>query len=189
MYGQKEFALFYAASALSASLMHMALDVYTGNNVPAIGASGAVMGTMMLYAIHYPRTTIRIIFFPIEVRWLVLIYLIFDLHPVLLALSGQQVHDGIAHAAHLGGLAFGFVYWKFDLRLDQYWDRIQLGKWQPKRQVRPKATIEHPAKRRLEQELDAVLQKLHEEGLESLTEHERNVLQQASARFREKLQF
>src|SRR5204863_317405 len=63
-------------------------------------------------------------FFPIEIRWLMLFYLIYDLHPVLLALSGDRFSTGIAHAAHLGGLAFGFAYAKFDWRLEPILNRF-----------------------------------------------------------------
>lgn len=188
MYGQREFFLFYMAAALSASLLHVLLDWYTGSRIPAVGASGAVLGVLMLYAIHYPRSTIRIIWFPIEVRWLVLIYLIFDLHPVLLALAGEQTFDGIGHAAHLGGLAFGFLYWKTDMRLESVLDRMRLGKLASLRhRPQPRPIVSHPAKKRLEQEMDDVLRKLHDHGLDSLSSRERDVLEQASRRLRDKL--
>ena len=73
-------------------------------DIPAIGASGAVWGVVALYALMYPYERIYIYFlFPIEIRWLVLLYFIFDLHPVLLALSGDRQFTGVAHAAHIGG--------------------------------------------------------------------------------------
>src|SRR4051794_35593447 len=46
-----------------------------------------------------------------------LLYLIWDLHPILLALSGDRFFTGIGHAAHLGGLAFGFLYGHFQWRV------------------------------------------------------------------------
>jgi membrane associated rhomboid family serine protease len=56
MYGGREFLIFYLAGAVAASLAHVGLDLYLGSNVPAVGASGAVMAVLMVYAIHYPRT-------------------------------------------------------------------------------------------------------------------------------------
>ena len=108
-------------------MVEVALDLYIKSPVPVMGASGAVMAVAMLYAIHYPRNTIRLFWFwPIEVRWVVLFYALFNLHPLLLALSGNRAYyfTGTAHAAHLGGLAFGFLYWKFNLNLERWWDLI-----------------------------------------------------------------
>src|SRR5262249_21647442 len=53
------------------------------------------------------------------------LYVIFDLHPVLLALaSGQPTFTGVAHAGHLGGLAFGFLYYKSGVRLETPFERV-----------------------------------------------------------------
>ena len=127
MYGSREFLLFYLAGALCASLAFIGLDLVTGNLGSAIGASGAVMAVMMLYAAHFPRSKIYIWFvIPVEIRWIVLAYVIFDLYPVLVTLSGGHSSDGIAHSAHLGGLAFGFLYWKFGWNLGTQWDRMRM---------------------------------------------------------------
>ena len=78
---------------------------------PAIGASGAVIAVFMLFAWHFPRHTILVFFvIPVEVRWLVIAYAIYDLFPVLRQIGGDVVGDGVAHSAHLGGLAFGLFY-------------------------------------------------------------------------------
>jgi membrane associated rhomboid family serine protease len=118
MYGWREFLLFYLTAAVFAGLVYVGLELYTRSSIPAIGASGAVMAVVMLYAMHFPREPIRIIWFSVEMRWLVLFYLIWDLHPVLLAIAGDRLYTGVASAAHVGGLAFGFLYAKFDWRLE-----------------------------------------------------------------------
>src|SRR5262245_17561183 len=125
MYGSREFLLFYLMAALCGSIAYVALAYYTGSSVPAIGASGAVMGVMMLYAIYYPFETVLLFWIlPIPIWALLSLYVIFDLHPVLLALaSGQQVFTGVAHAGHLGGLAFGFLYYKSGVRLETPFER------------------------------------------------------------------
>ena len=83
--GPREFLLFYLVAAIFAGLAGFALDVYLDSSIPVVGASGAVMAVGMLYAIHYPRTTIRLFWFwPIEARWVVLFYVLYNLHPVLL---------------------------------------------------------------------------------------------------------
>jgi hypothetical protein len=156
--------------------------------VPTVGASGAVMGVLMLYAIHYPRNTIRVFwFFPLEVRWLVILYVLFDLHPLLLALAGNQLFTGIAHAAHLGGLAFGFLYWKFDLNLERLAARLPRFRGvargpAPRRGVPTAAANE----RSLEDQVDRLLEKIASQGIESLTDNERRTLERASERYKRK---
>ena len=190
MYGSREFLLFYMTAALVASLAYVGLDLLTDSNVPAIGASGAVMGVTMLYACLYPRDTIRVMFlFPLEIRWLVLFYVIYDLHPVLLALAGEGMYTGVAHAAHLGGLAFGFIYWKNNLRLEPYWNALPRFRLPTTSGMRiykepPDAS---PARRRgtdAEDQVDQILKKIGEQGIDSLTTEERGILEQASARYR-----
>ncbi len=201
MYGEREFLLFYLSAAILSGLAYVGLDLWTGESVPAIGASGAVMGVLMLYACHYPYHTIRIwYFFPLEMRWLVLLYVAFDLHPLLLTLAGDQVHTGIAHAAHLGGLAFGFVYWNQRLRLTPLLDSMQKFDWRktfrrnpnlklhspPRNPVTPqgKAASSPPS---VEQDrIDELLIKISREGRENLSAEELEVLNQASERLRRK---
>lgn len=190
IYGSWEFLSFYLAAILVAGLAYVALDLYTGDLIPMIGASGGVMGVVMLYTAHYPRERIWIWFlFPLEMRWLVLIYVIFDLHPVLLALAGDRVNSGIAHAAHLGGLGFGFLYWKTGIRLYPGCKHL-LQRIPSSRKPRPAA-----ATRKLvpqintafdEKRVDRILQKINEEGFDSLTEGERKILEEASRHYRER---
>ncbi|HEX5102512.1 MAG TPA: rhomboid family intramembrane serine protease, partial [Pirellulaceae bacterium] len=170
-------------AAVISGLAVVGLNVWTGSYVPTIGASGAVMAVLMLYAIHYPRSTVLIFwFFPLEVRWLVVIYVIWDLHPLLLQLAGDQVYTGIAHAGHLGGLAFGFLYWKFNLHLERWWNKLPFR--MPASTYRPRETIpiRRSPQRELEDETDKVLKKIHESGESSLTDAERRTLQRASER-------
>src|SRR5439155_10050597 len=97
MYGSREFLLFYLAAALCGSAAYVALALYTGSNAPAIGASGAVMGVMMLYTIFYPFETFLICWVVPVPLWILLsLYVLYDLHPVLLALSGEQLFLGVA---------------------------------------------------------------------------------------------
>lgn len=80
--------------------------------VPTVGASGAIYGILMGYAMLYPDSIMRLIFPPValKAKWFVLIFAGLEL---LLGISSTG--GGIAHFAHLGGLIFGFIllmYWK-----------------------------------------------------------------------------
>jgi membrane associated rhomboid family serine protease len=191
MYGSREFLLFYLAAALSSSLAYVALAFWTGSNTPAIGASGAVMGVMMLYVIFYPFETMLLFWcIPVPLWALLSLYVIYDLHPVLLQLAGDRFFTGVAHAGHLGGLAFGFLYWKFGLRLEAPLDRGKRPRRLPIRKAsRPDsepAILAHPRRDEFNDQVDEVLRKISEQGAESLTEQERAILAQASAKYRGK---
>lgn len=191
MYGQREFLLFYLAAALVSSFAFAVLQLSTGTSGAMIGASGAVMAVMMLYAIHYPRQTIMIFWvFPLEIRWLLVFYVIFDAFPVLKMLSGDDVMTGVAHAAHLGGFAFGWLYWKFQLRLEpvlvrlpqpRLWWYRTIGARRHLKVIRPD---EDAPTGSFDERLDEVLAKLHEHGRDSLTPAELKVLEEGSRRYR-----
>ena len=122
-YGPREFLCFYIVSLLAASFAYIALDLYTGMSRPAIGASGAVWGVVSLYALLYPYEKIYVYFlFPVQIRFLAMIYFVFDLHPVLLALGGEEMMGNTAHAAHVGGALFGWLYWYRQIRLTKWID-------------------------------------------------------------------
>ena len=152
------------------------------------------MGVLMLYACHFPYHTIRIwFFFPLEMRWLVLLYVAFDLHPLLLKLAGDQVYTGVAHAAHLGGLAFGFFYWNQQLKLAPMVDAIKgidLRKTFRRRRdlklhTQDTDLIPPTDPETAEQEqLDELLIKISREGRENLSVEELELLNQASERLR-----
>lgn len=79
---------------------------------PTVGASGAIYGLLMGYAMLYPDSVMTLIFPPVSMKakWFVLIFAGIEL---LTGVTGAG--GGIAHFAHLGGLIFGFLlimYWK-----------------------------------------------------------------------------
>jgi len=191
MYGTREFVLFYLVAAIASGAAFIALALVLGDPTPAIGASGAIMAVMALYAIHFPRDEIYLLgLIRLQIRYLVLIYLAFDLWPVLGALGGGRQSDGVAHAAHLGGLAFGFLYHHFGLRLDRTWGglkRLQL-KWKRTRSRPESVRLYDPQEDReqnLDVKVDVILQKILAHGEASLTEQERDLLRKASQRYKE----
>ncbi|MDA0812069.1 MAG: rhomboid family intramembrane serine protease [Verrucomicrobia bacterium] len=204
-YGSREFLLFYLAGALCASLAFIGIQLASKEAGSAIGASGAVMAVLMLYAANNPRQKIYIWFvIPVEIRWLVAAYVLFDLFPVLQSLAGNRSSDGIAHSAHLGGLAFGFCYWKFEWNLGRPWERFAgvFLKSKPstgskKQRNSGRKIIQMPGTRtapsetapttaEFEKEVDRILQKIVDKGNSHLTEKERQTLVAASERIKER---
>jgi len=190
MYGSREFLLFYLTAAMAAGLAFLGLGLVMGSLTPAIGASGSIMAVVMVYAMHFPRHRIYIWgILPIEIRWLVAMYVVFDLLPVLNGLSGGPgAGDNIAHSAHLGGLAFGFFYCKYNIRLERLLGRFRRPRLDrivgPRRKFKIYQPTHEGPRENLDQQVDAILDKIHRQGEESLTKQERETLKDASQRYK-----
>lgn len=195
MYGSKEFLAFYLVSIVLAGIAFVILNLVTGTPGQAIGASGGVMAVMVLYALHFPRQTMLVFFIiPVEIRFLVAFLALADLYPFFQMLVGNgTASDGIAHAAHLGGLGFGFLYGRMNWRLAPLFGSLDT-MWKAKRRglrvVSDDAddpydrNTAQPTDSKLAEQMDAILQKISEQGEQSLTAKERRTLEKASRELR-----
>ena len=192
MYGAREFLLFYLTAAMVAGIAFVAFGLFTADLTPAVGASGSVMAIMMVYALFFPRQRIFLMgIIPIEVRWLVLFYVIYDSMPILQSLGGSNVQDGIAHSAHLGGLLFGYLYKRSNIRIEHLLGNIHLPRFDKmfgsRSRIRiHKPTIESKSYGNLDEEVDEILAKIHKHGEDSLTDRERDTLKEASHRYKDR---
>jgi membrane associated rhomboid family serine protease len=112
VWGPKKFLFFYLVCGVVAAAAYLGEQYLTQGTHYAVGASGAVMGVMVGFAYLFPNTELMFIFFPmpIKAKWIVLLMVGFDLFGGL----GYTGGGNIAHWAHLGGAAAGFVlvfYW------------------------------------------------------------------------------
>lgn len=80
-------------------------------NIPMVGASGAIFGILMAFGMLFPNTELMLLFFPfpIKAKYFVLLYGGFEIY------SGIQrtVGDNVAHFAHIGGMVFAFILIRF----------------------------------------------------------------------------
>ena len=88
---------------------------------PTVGASGAIYGVMMAFAMLHPRAEMQLIIPPVRLtaKWMVIVFGGIELLTGIFATA-----DGVAHFAHLGGMLFAFflvLYWKKHL-YDNYWN-------------------------------------------------------------------
>ncbi|SIO23124.1 rhomboid family intramembrane serine protease [Algoriphagus halophilus] len=84
-------------------------------NVPMVGASGALFGVLIAFAMLFPNTQLFLLFppMPVKAKYLVLFYGLYTIYNVLI----NNPTDNVAHFAHLGGLIIGGVlvyFWKKD---------------------------------------------------------------------------
>jgi membrane associated rhomboid family serine protease len=81
-------------------------------NTPTVGASGAIFGVLLAFGVLFPNTQLMLLFppIPIKAKYFVLIY-----GGIELSLAVTQPGSNIAHAAHIGGMLFGYLlirYWR-----------------------------------------------------------------------------
>jgi membrane associated rhomboid family serine protease len=113
LWGSPRFAAFYFACALVAALTQLTVDTLDSSSVPSLGASGAIFGLLLAFAIYFPRERIMLVFLPIPLpAWLfVPLYALAELFQ---GVTGYE--PGVAHFAHLGGLLGGaamLLFWRY----------------------------------------------------------------------------
>jgi membrane associated rhomboid family serine protease len=110
--GPRRFTAYYLVSVLAAAVTQLLVMALAREIYPTVGASGGVFGLLLAYAIYFPHNRVYFLFvpFPIKARVFVFIYAAIEL---FLGVTGTQ--EGVAHFAHLGGLAGGglmLAYWR-----------------------------------------------------------------------------
>jgi len=108
-WGTKRFLQFYFFCGVGAGIC-VVITNYLAHSPETwtIGASGAIFGILLAYAMLYPNRTILFGFLiPIQVKWFVLIIGVITL---MSAVGGST--SSVSHFAHLGGLLFAYIYMK-----------------------------------------------------------------------------
>jgi len=112
VWGPRRYWTYYMICALSAAAAQIAVTSLSGAYYPTVGASGAIFGLLLAYAMVFPKRTLMLLFPPIPMRAPVFVA-VYGALELVLGVTGTQA--GVAHFAHLGGLAGGFLlmrYWK-----------------------------------------------------------------------------
>lgn len=127
VWGPKKFLIFYFVTGFGAAAIHTGvewlqmqnwitqaaegsqtalIEIHNLKMTPTVGASGAIYGILMGYAMLYPDSIMSLVLPPISMKakWFVLIFAAIEL---LIGIT--KTNSGIAHFAHLGGLIFGFL--------------------------------------------------------------------------------
>ena len=119
--GTKKYLWFYFITGLGAAALHTGVEWLELNYMdggigilytPMVGASGAIFGVLVAFAMLYPQARLTLIFPPItlDAKWWVIIFIGIEL---VTGITGTAM--GIAHFAHLGGALFGWLlirYWR-----------------------------------------------------------------------------
>ena len=118
LFGSRRFLMYFLTCVVGAAVAQLVvLSVMNRPPVPTVGASGGVFGLLLAYGLAFPQRKLMLLFPPIPMpAWLfVTLYGLLELY---LGVSGSG--QGVAHFAHLGGMAAGallLVYWSRTRRL------------------------------------------------------------------------
>ncbi len=188
--GPKYFARLYLLGGLCGAALWLAFHLESAASV--VGASAGVLACVVAFATLFPdREITLLVFFILPVRlkakYLAWGLVALDMIPVL-----QHAQSNVAHLAHLGGAALGYLYIKqlgygAPPRWLRWWE--QLGeKLTPRRRppasARPKR--EMSAEEYMREKVDPILDKIAREGMQSLTKAEREILESARDHLRRK---
>ena len=169
--GSRRFLVFYLLATVVGGALHLLVELLTGGMAPAIGASGAVLGLVVAAATLRPHARVYVLLFPVSLMVLAAVIVGID----VLSAVRDQTHgtsDGVAHWVHLGGALCGFVTARMG------WIHVDwLGRLEARRAVRREAD-----RVQAEYDMDRLLEKIHREGMGSLTKREKEFLKRTSNR-------
>ena len=179
-YGRWEFLRLYLVMIVLGGAVWSATNMAVGR--PAdflIGASGAVTGVVLLFAVNFPRQTLLLFFlFPVP-AWLVGVMLVVG---NLFGHAGYGC-EGVAYEVHLVGIAFAAAYYYFGWNLSWLGGGLSLERLRR----RPKLRLHDPAGSakagKIDREVDRILKKISDQGEASLTRKERRTLEAASRQY------
>jgi membrane associated rhomboid family serine protease len=191
--GPKRFLGLFAATTIGGGLLWAAVNWRVGGTL--IGASAVVYGLLVVFACFQPNRPITLLLFfilPVSIKpkYLALTALFVDLCGFLFYEILQQPSPfGFAHSAHLGGMAVGWLYYRYVHTAQWGWltragrADIELPAWLRKKQ---KTATPPPAYRvnlthrdDLRAEVDRILDKINSQGFGALTPEEKRTLDEA----------
>lgn len=172
-WGSREFLKYYFICGIGAGLFHLVFNLSSA--IPVVGASGAIYGILIAFAMLFPDRPIIIFpfFIPLKAKYWVIVF-----GSLALLFGILDGGDGIAHFAHLGGMVIGFLYLKFGWKLTLFqrdFIRRKKNKWELQRKIKFKQQ-----ESQFRKEVDVILDKINEVGYENLTEKEKRTLKKAS---------
>ncbi|HEM46535.1 MAG TPA: rhomboid family intramembrane serine protease [Alphaproteobacteria bacterium] len=187
--GGTAFVRYYLVCGVGAALTAVLLVPLIGAPV-VIGASGAVFGVMLAFAWKWPDAPIYVWgVLPVKAKWLVTIL---GLGALWATMQAGRLGGGVAHWAHLGGLLTGIVYLKFGDALAARWRALRRGggarrpgpaRGPTSRDIRSARRRGRPEGDDLD-EVDRILDKIRERGIEALSAEEQAFLDEMSRKYR-----
>jgi len=194
LWGARKFLYYYLLAGIGAGLCHLFVSPLLGSGAAfTIGASGAIFGVMIAFAMLFPNRYIFIYFFiPIKAKYLITILIVMEF--MLVDSAGSNV----AHLAHLGGALTGFIFLMLDKNTSiAFKDLFKRSSYRATKPFNPFGGISDKFKKKeqniqdakfheieedevSQEDIDKILDKISQSGYQNLTEKEKKVLFKAS---------
>ncbi len=115
-WGTRRFATYYLSCGVAAGISVVLMALVSGTRdamlIPTIGSSGAIFGLILAFGMLFPEAPVLVMFvFPLPAKYFAILMGFIEFF-----LQRTQPGSGISHVAHLGGMAFGFLFIRFYLR-------------------------------------------------------------------------
>lgn len=198
VWGTRRFLTYYFLCGIGGGLTNLFVTPLFTVPGPTIGASGAIYGVLLAFAMLFPDAPVFLYFlFPIKAKYFVAIFIAIEL---FYGVTGTE--GGVAHFAHLGGAFVGFIYLMYYRRsvgiVDRAGDFISYLFSKIKSSISYKTTYKDRSKitdakyedisekghektsTYSQEKIDKILDKISASGYESLTEEEKEILFKAS---------
>jgi hypothetical protein len=186
--GSRPFILYYLFCGVGAAVFALGLSAIMAVS-PFVGASGAVLGVALAFAMYWPDAELVVFPIPMLIRARTLVTVLIGLDVFF---SFLMPADGIAHIAHVGGAGFGYLFFRAQ-RMSRRSphpppravERVVMVQSGPSERERRTQVTPARQRRRAEAdpvaaEVDRVLDKISEKGIASLTPAERRFLDEVS---------
>jgi len=171
VWGPRRFLKYYIVCGLGGALFSA---IFTFNGPPVVGASGAVFGLYIAYAMVFPDSYVFVYFIaPVKAKYLVAFLAGLQL---LLGIAGST---GIAYFAHLGGMAAGLLFFREEVKASRFWKRLRGSYADPRVGRREEWKEQERAK------IDSILDKIKAKGFENLSPTEKRILENYSRKQKE----
>ena len=186
--GSRAFLLYYLFCGTGAAVFALGLSSFMAVS-PFIGASGAVLGVALAFAMFWPDAELVVFPIPVLIRARTLVTILIGIDVFF---SFLMPSDGIAHLAHVGGAGFGYLFFRLQgmsrraphppPRAVERVVMVQSGPAEPERRtpVTPVRQRRRADADPVAAEVDRVLDKISEKGIGSLTPAERRFLDEVS---------
>ncbi len=200
--GSRKFIYFYLLCGVVAGIFQLVLPPLFGEALaPTIGASGAIFGVLVAFAMLFPDRYIFLYFLiPIKAKYLIPIFILMELY------FADTGGGNIAHLAHLGGALAGFLYLVFDknsgISLSRSFRKSSSGSYKgnifnsfgmPPNPFKKKndgvqdadfSDVNNDVKEITQSEIDEILEKISKSGYQNLSDREKKILFEASKRMK-----
>jgi membrane associated rhomboid family serine protease len=170
LWGRNQFLKFYFITGVGSGLVTMLFSLKS--MTPIVGASGAVYGVLLGYGLTYPNRTVYLYgIIPIKSIWFVLGI------GLIAFMSSFDNMSPVSHITHLSGMIIGYVMLKNPIHLSGLLFQLRKKTLEYKIQKEEKRLSQQF---QVERDINQILDKINQEGFDSLTQDEQSRLYKGS---------